>query len=329
MKIDLVKKDNQLLLNNIELGSAVKSALVKTKVKDDAKLKFKKECVTMLLKIVEKMVERCPLNYSVVRNATCLVPVEMINSSEECVLRANRLIQKLFDLNILSATVSDKGKQEYQEFLSSVCKEKKDEFLSFDKSKDRLDRFLVSLLHGNSRFINLFKACKIILTLSHGQSDVERGFSINKEMMVENMKQSSVVSQRMICDHMTAAKIELHEFKITKELLVSCRTAAAKYRSALKEQKENEIISHKANKRKMIQDEILQIKRKKEDMQKCIASLDKDIVKLSFEAEKTEDFDLLVKANSFRRTKEDKLKSVESLDKAAEKLENDLKAFNK
>ena len=31
------------------------------------------------------------------------------------------------------------------------------------------------------------KVLKIVLTLSHGQAEVERGFSLNKEVIVENL----------------------------------------------------------------------------------------------------------------------------------------------
>ena len=62
-----------------------------------------------------------------------------------------------------------------------------------------------------------------LLTLSHGQSDVERVFGINEEVLVENMKKKSLVSQRIVYDHCSAVKMELHNFNVTKELLISCR----------------------------------------------------------------------------------------------------------
>lgn len=41
---------------------------------------------------------------------------------------------------------------------------------------------------------------KLALVLSHGQASVERGFSINKELIVENPKELSLVAQRLIVD---------------------------------------------------------------------------------------------------------------------------------
>ena len=47
-------------------------------------------------------------------------------------------------------------------------------------------------------------------------------------------------------------------------------------------------------------------KKEKKDLLDCIASLDADITKYSFEAEKKKDFTLLTKANAFRKSKTEK-----------------------
>ena len=43
MKMDLEKKENLVHLNNVEIGSAVTSVLVKMSVKDEVKMKFRKD----------------------------------------------------------------------------------------------------------------------------------------------------------------------------------------------------------------------------------------------------------------------------------------------
>ena len=42
---------------------------------------------------------------------------------------------------------------------------------------------------GQEKVIKASEVVKLLLVLSHGQSNVERGFRINKEMEVENMKE--------------------------------------------------------------------------------------------------------------------------------------------
>ena len=69
------------------------------------------------------------------------------------------------------------------------------------------------------------------------------------------------------------------------------------------------------------------MKKEKKGLLYCITSLDTDITKYSFQAEKKRDFTLLTKANTFQNTKTEKEKSVAALDIALEKLQKDLKAL--
>ena len=77
-------------------------------------------------------------------------------------------------------------------------------------------------------------------------------------------------------------------------------------------------------KKKLVTDDIVLVKKEKKDLLDCIASLDTDTTKCSFEAEKNT---LLTKANPFRKSNTEKEKSVAALDVALGKLENDLKAL--
>ncbi|KAJ8896754.1 hypothetical protein PR048_002099 [Dryococelus australis] len=52
---------------------------------------------------------------------------------------------------------------------------------------------------------------KIVMILSHGNSNVERGFSVNSECLIDNMKNETLVAQRM--------------YNISKSLLLSYRNA--------------------------------------------------------------------------------------------------------
>ena len=65
-----------------------------------------------------------------------------------------------------------------------------------------------------------------------------RGFSVNREVLVENLKQQSLVSQRIVYNYMTVGQsANLHEFQIQRELLLSCNGAHAKYVAALENEK--------------------------------------------------------------------------------------------
>ena len=62
--------------------------------------------------------------------------------------------------------------------------------------------FFLRFLKDNNRYKNLTKIIKIIMTLSHGQSKVERGFSINENALVDNMQRETIVAQRMVNGYM-------------------------------------------------------------------------------------------------------------------------------
>ena len=70
----------------------------------------------------------------------------------------------------------------------------------------------------------------------YSQTDFERGFNINKELVV-NMQEVSLISQRQIYDHMKSNSIESHTIKVTKELLASVKGARTRYEITLEEKK--------------------------------------------------------------------------------------------
>ena len=96
---------------------------------------------------------------------------------------------KLVEYKQVTSHVADEAEKEYKKFLYTVVKESKAFFLEFDKSKDRLDEFFMRYLSDTVRFNNFMLIVKMVLTLAHGQADVERGFSLNDKLLVENMQE--------------------------------------------------------------------------------------------------------------------------------------------
>ena len=95
---------------------------------------------------------------------------------------------------------------------------------------DWLDACTGLYFHNNKKLVAMWNICKILFSLSHGRAAVERGFSVNREVLVENLKQQSLVSQRIVYNYMTVGhSANLHEFQIQRELLLSCKGAHAKY----------------------------------------------------------------------------------------------------
>ena len=55
----------------------------------------------------------------------------------------------------------------------------------------------------------------MLMILSHGQATVERGFSGNGKLLVENVLTESLIAQRHIHDHMQSYDLQAHDLGIT------------------------------------------------------------------------------------------------------------------
>ena len=71
-------------------------------------------------------------------------------------------------------------------------------FLAFTIEKDRLDTFLATHVYGVEKFSALWNVMIFVCTMFHRQSNVERYFNINDDIVVENLKKESLIAQRLI-----------------------------------------------------------------------------------------------------------------------------------
>ena len=69
--------------------------------------------------------------------------------------------------------------------------------------------------------------------LAHGQIQTGHGFNINKAMLVENLEETSIKGQRLLCVYMTSKNVTIHKFIIPKEVTLSCKSAYSKYKAAM------------------------------------------------------------------------------------------------
>ena len=80
---------------------------------------------------------------------------------------------------------------------------------------------------------DLWPFTKKMLLLSHGQATVERVFSVNKELLADNMGGNTLVAQRVICDHVHSLGGSAVSVKITPELLTSAAAGRQRYQAYL------------------------------------------------------------------------------------------------
>ena len=108
--------------------------------------------------------------------------------------------------------------------------------------------------------------CIFIFILSHGQSQVEQGFNINKNTLQENLQEKSLIGHRLIYDEVKASGKQPHNFEISNGLVLNCKTAHVRYIVDLAKNKENQapsIPKAACERRKLINERILDAKRQK------------------------------------------------------------------
>ena len=90
--------------------------------------------------------------------------------------------------------------------------------------------FLNCHFNNQTKFLNSFfkERC-----FSHGQSAIERGFSIKKQLFVENLEEKLLVSQQILHGNINSNKTKVQEYNISNDFLKSCRLANSRYITTL------------------------------------------------------------------------------------------------
>ena len=86
--------------------------------------------------------------------------------------------------------------------------------IGFWKIQQRFDEFSKEQT-GIVRYTNLLPILKLVLVLSHGQTNVERCFSVNKNVLKCNMSEKSIMSRKLIIDHLKSHNLLPQSFLIT------------------------------------------------------------------------------------------------------------------
>lgn len=172
------------------------------------------------------------------------------------------------------------AKEEFEKFLLSLDAPTNNNFMQVDFLKSRVDQFLRAHFKDKTA---CWIICKLIFTPSHNQCAVERGFCINKEILIENLQGKSIVWQKVVYDHLQASKVDLHKYPIGSDLLRSCKSTRQRYSIHLQEQRIKVKVDQKSNKRKLVMDEVNDVKEHQKRLTSSIASLNVDIEKFCYQ----------------------------------------------
>ncbi|KAG8179991.1 hypothetical protein JTE90_007959 [Oedothorax gibbosus] len=315
--LDVNIEDNQLQkeVTKINVGFVAKKMLKELNKKDFCNekkvMEFYLSCRQLLLKLTKKLFQKCPLNFSLVRNMSFLDPRTLLTNKEANLKKLQNILQYLSSAGRVKEEACDAVIKEFCNFIADLtCMDttKRYEHCSgdtFDPLLDRVDVFYYEFL-SNPKYPNLWQVVKSLLLLSHGQASVERGFSINKNLLIENLKNETVVAKRVIDDHLKFIG-GLKEVVITNELVISAAGARQKYMAYLDHQKTQMKVKVCGEKRKLMAETVDELKKKKIRLEKDIKELTKTSEEFSEKAEETSDIGLIAKANALRRHAREKL----------------------
>ena len=117
----------------------------------------------------------------------CLDSRNMAHSPEQCKTMMRRLLSACVESSFVVEVDCDEVMQQFDDLIHTCAN---GELENFSVANDRHDTFLRSRMAAN--YPKAWSVCELELLLSHGQASVERGFSVNKEVVVENQSEQTL-----------------------------------------------------------------------------------------------------------------------------------------
>ena len=204
LKIDLNDTGLHKSIKSLDIGFVadheIRQLEQQKSINDRDKLQFKMECKKFLVKLCEKLFEKSPLCYSLVRNLKCLDPERIVQYPADCVSMFKFVLDKVADKQRVSRKDCDVILNQFSDFVAQA--QKSQDFNAFRRQEHRLDCLFYETLGQDSKFKELWNIVRKLLLLSHGQASVERVFSINKEVSGDNISEHNIIARRLVKDHL-------------------------------------------------------------------------------------------------------------------------------
>ena len=181
-------------------------------------LKFRKDTI-LLLYTCAHMAEKSPLRVvCLAQHAGCFIQSSLVENAIICERRFLSLLEVLYIKNQITNSSTEDTKKEFTDFIRVAVNQNRDIFMQCDKPSDdvRLDNFYGKFLHQKN-YVNLVQDLKKILTCHMAKASAERGFSVNKILLVDSLSVISLVSRRVVHDRMNANNLR-HTLEITVPL---------------------------------------------------------------------------------------------------------------
>ncbi|XP_041775449.1 uncharacterized protein LOC121595491 [Anopheles merus] len=247
-----LKDNNTLPTSQVDIGfgvkAAIKTIMTSGKISEKVILQFKNDCKAYYIAFLTKICDRSPLSHSFTRYISCINPETITKSLDIALKRLEYCLDYMVQRDHLGGNVADKVRQEFTNAveISSI----KSSLAAYKRHECRLDNFWFKVLADSRKeFSNLRIFLKKILILSHGNATLERGFSINKECLIVNLIDESLVAQRIVYDAILNAGGVLG-VDINKSLIQYARNAHGRYVESLEQKKKERAQKDDASARK-------------------------------------------------------------------------------
>ena len=149
------------------------------------------------------------MNYAFLRHAPCLTPDNISQKKKTGILKFGKLVTTMHELQHWNAEETNKAKNRFEYFIDSEVNKFAEEICPFDIRNDRLDVFFRIWLHQSSKYSAMWKVMIFVFTVGHGQAQIEGGFNIYSDLLVQNMLAHSVAAQRSVYDVISKLQIIL------------------------------------------------------------------------------------------------------------------------
>ena len=184
-------------------------------------------------------------------------------------------------------------------------------------------------LKGTIHYKTLTSVIQLIFVLSHGQAAVERAFSLNDKLLVENMKAESLIAQPCIKEFMLANNYSAHTVPITEKLMDNSKSSSQRYKAYLEEQRQSKKEAEQSKEMLDLDEELLSLNIDMKLLKDAIIEYQNETDKFAIEAEKRKNFELLTMSNSLKRSAKDKQPELDNLVKKKRCIEEKKQALHR
>ncbi|CAF4651079.1 unnamed protein product [Rotaria sp. Silwood1] len=244
MNISFHIQANQKCDSELEIGEATR--LDQNNLSSEENQQFFSDIRNMYSLITKELIRTLPLNNDLLRHLKCLHPI-MRHSETSHISIMN--IARSFPQMIIPDDIDRITAEWYiyqNENIPNEWYEQTNKYHSIDYYWKNV--FTLKTNTGTNKFIALPKLIKCILALSHGNADVERGFSENAFLLTDDRSLLSDASINGLRATRDGVKFfgngKPHEVPITKALLDCVRDAHSRYCIDL-EKRQQELLTNK------------------------------------------------------------------------------------